>query len=62
MATIVLAGTGIGIPLIFSLLLEVYSINKYADRLFTFTLLSFTLTEALALFALLIVFLILLGF
>ena len=62
MATIVLAGTGIGIPLIFSLLLEVYSINKYADRLFTFTLLSFTLTEVLALFTLLIVFLILLGF
>jgi len=62
LATIVLAGTGIGIPLIFSLLLEVYSINKYADRLFTFTLLSFTLTEVLALFTLLIVFLILLGF
>lgn len=62
LATIALAGVGIGIGLIFASLLEAYSRNPYADKLFTFALLGFALTEAVALFALMIVFLVLFGF
>lgn len=62
LATIALAGVGIGIGLIFASLVEAYSRNPYADKLFTYALLGFALTEAVALFALMIVFLILFGF
>lgn len=62
LATIALAGVGIGIGLIFSSLVDAYSRNPYADKLFTYALLGFALTEAVALFALMVVFLILFGF
>jgi len=62
LATIALAGVGVGIGLIFASLLDAYSRNPYADKLFTYALLGFALTEAVALFALMVVFLILFGF
>jgi len=62
LATIALAGVGVGIGLIFSSLVNAYAHNPYADKLFTYALLGFALTEAVALFALMIVFLILFGF
>jgi len=62
LATIALAGVGIGIGIIFASLLDAYSRNPYADKLFTYALLGFALTEAVALFALMVVFLILFGF
>lgn len=62
LATIALAGVGIGIGLIFASLVDAYSKNPYAEKLFTYALLGFALTEAVALFALMVVFLILFGF
>lgn len=62
LATIALAGVGIGIGLIFASLVHAYGANPSAERLFIYALLGFALTEAVALFALMIVFLILFGF
>ncbi len=61
LATIALAGVGVGIGLIFSSLVDAYGRNPNSDKLFTYALLGFALTEAVALFALMVVFLILFG-
>jgi len=60
LGTIALAGVGIGIGLIFSALLDSVSRNpSLAKQLFSYAILGFALTEAIALFAIMIVFLIL---
>ena len=59
-ATIALAGAGIGIGNIFGSLVEAISRNpNEKDELFRFAILGFALTEAIALFALMMAFLIL---
>jgi F-type H+-transporting ATPase subunit c len=60
LGTIALAGVGIGIGLIFSSLLDSVARNpSLAKQLFSYAILGFALTEAIALFAIMIVFLIL---
>jgi F-type H+-transporting ATPase subunit c len=60
LATIALGGVGIGIGTIFSSLLESVSRNpSMSKNLFNFAILGFALTEAIALFTIMIVFLIL---
>ena len=60
LATIGLAGAGAGIGTVFGSLLEAFSRNpQLKGELFIYALLGFALTEAIALFALMIVFLIL---
>lgn len=60
LGTIALAGVGIGIGLIFASLLESVARNpSLAKQLFSYAILGFALTEAIALFAIMIVFLIL---
>lgn len=60
LATIALGGVGIGIGIIFSSLLESVSRNpSMSKNLFNFAILGFALTEAIALFTIMIVFLIL---
>lgn len=60
LGTIALSGVGVGIGSIFSSLLDSVSRNPtLADRLFNYALIGFALTEAIALFTLMIVFLIL---
>jgi len=60
LATISISGAGVGIGLIFSGLLNAYSRNPNLEqKLFTYALLGFALTEAIALFGLMVVFLIL---
>ena len=60
LATFGLAGAGIGIGIIFGSLLSSIARNpNIKDDLFGFAILGFALTEAIALFALLIAFLIL---
>ena len=62
-STTALLGVGIGIGNIFSSLIESYSRNpSLQDQLFTYAMLGFAVTEAVALFALLITFLILFTF
>ncbi len=62
-ATIALAGVGVGIGNIFSSLLIAVSRNpNEKDELFRFAILGFALTEAIALFALMMAFLILFTF
>ena len=59
-ATIALAGVGVGIGIIFGNLLNAVSRNPgIAKFLFNYAILGFALTEAIALFAIMIVFLIL---
>ena len=61
--TIALAGVGVGIGLVFASLLDAVSRNpQIASTLFNYAILGFALTEAVALFALMIVFLILFAF
>ena len=63
LATIAMAGAGIGIGLIFSALILGYSRNPITgNQLFSHAILGFALTEAIALFSLMIVFLILFAF
>jgi len=63
LATIALAGAAIGIGDIFSGLLVAVSRNpNEKDELFRFAILGFALTEAIALFALMMAFLILFTF
>jgi len=63
LGTIALAGVGVGIGLVFSSLLNAVSRNPgIASQLFNYAILGFALTEAVALFALMIVFLILFAF
>lgn len=60
LATIGLAGAGVGIGVVFGGFLIAYSRNpNIKNDLFSYTLLGFALTEAIALFALMMAFLIL---
>lgn len=60
LASISLVGAGIGIGLIFSSLLLSVSMNpSFIKQLFVYAILGFALTEAIALFGLMICFLIL---
>ena len=62
LATISLAGAGVGIGIVFAALLLSYSRNpSLGKQLFIYTILGFALTEAIALFGLMMAFLILFG-
>lgn len=62
-ATIAMAGAGIGIGSIFAgLLLSIARQPGLEKQLFSYAILGFALTEAIALFALMMAFLILFGF
>lgn len=62
LATISMAGAGIGIGVVFASLVTAVARNPAIMRqLFTYALLGFALTEAIALFGLIIGFLILFG-
>jgi F-type H+-transporting ATPase subunit c len=59
LATIALAGAGVGIGPVFNGLLLAYSRNPELDKqLFTYAILGFALTEAIALFGLTMAFVI----
>jgi len=63
LATISLLGSGIGIGIIFGALIIAYSRTPHHQgQLFSYTILGFALTEAIALFGLMMAFLILFGF
>ena len=63
LATISLAGSGAGIGFVFAGFLGALARNpREENKLFSYALLGFALTEAIALFGLMIVFLILFGF
>ena len=63
LATIGLAGPGVGAGVVFAGLLGSVALNPFLkQQLFTFCILGFALTEALALFALMMAFLILFAF
>lgn len=63
LATIGVAGAGVGIGIVFGSLVNSVSRNPNLKKdLFIYALLGFALTEAIALFGLMIVFLILFGF
>ena len=63
LATISLAGAGVGIGVIFAGFLNALARNpKEEKKLLTYALLGFALTEAIALFGLMVTFLILFGF
>jgi F-type H+-transporting ATPase subunit c len=60
LATISISGAGIGIGLVFSGFITAFAKNpEFENKLFTYALLGFALTEAIALFGLMIAFLIL---
>jgi F-type H+-transporting ATPase subunit c len=62
LATVSLAGAGVGIGVVFSaLVISVARNPSLSKQLFTYTLLGFALTEAIALFGLMMAFLILFG-
>jgi len=62
-ATISILGSGIGIGIVFHGFLTAFAKNPtYENKLFTYTLLGFALVEAIALFGLMIVFLLLFAF
>jgi F-type H+-transporting ATPase subunit c len=62
LATVSLAGAGVGIGIVFSsLVISVARNPSLSKQLFTYTLLGFALTEAIALFGLMMAFLILFG-
>jgi F-type H+-transporting ATPase subunit c len=62
LATISLSGAGFGIGVVFSSLTLSIAINpSLTKQLFTYALLGFALTEAIALFGLMMAFLILFG-
>jgi len=63
LATISLAGAGVGIGSVFSALLLAFARNPGLEKqLFAYAILGFALTEAIALFGLMMSFLILFGF
>ncbi len=58
LATVSLAGTGVGIGIVFSGLMVAVSRNPHLTKqLFTYAILGFALTEAIALFGLMMAFL-----
>jgi F-type H+-transporting ATPase subunit c len=58
LATISLAGTGVGIGIVFGSLMLAFARNPFAGKqLFTYAILGFALTEAIALFGLMMAFL-----
>ena len=60
LATISIGGTGVGIGVIFSALISAYSRTpEHQKQLFSYAILGFALTEAIALFGLMLSFLIL---
>jgi F-type H+-transporting ATPase subunit c len=60
LATISLAGTGVGIGLVFAALLNSFARNPSLEKqLFVYAILGFALSEAIALFGLMMAFLIL---
>ena len=62
MATISITGVGVGIGVVFAGLLNAYSRNpSLGKQLFTYAIFGFALTEAIALFGLMMAFLILFG-
>jgi F-type H+-transporting ATPase subunit c len=62
LATVSLAGAGVGIGVVFgALVISVARNPSLSKQLFTYTLLGFALTEAIALFGLMMSFLILFG-
>jgi F-type H+-transporting ATPase subunit c len=63
LATISLSGSGVGIGVVFGNLITAISRNpSIAKQLFVYAILGFALTEAIALFGLMMGFLILFGF
>jgi|TARA_B100000780_G_C20968873_1_gene386819 F-type H+-transporting ATPase subunit c len=61
-ATIGLAGVGVGVGIVFASLISAFARNpSLKGALFGYTILGFALTEAIALFALMMAFLILYG-
>jgi F-type H+-transporting ATPase subunit c len=63
LATISLAGSGVGIGVVFGALIGAISRNpSLTKQLFIYAVLGFALTEAIALFGLMMSFLILFGF
>jgi F-type H+-transporting ATPase subunit c len=63
LATVSLAGSGVGIGIVFSSLVTAVARNpSMGKQLFVYTILGFALTEAIALFGLMMAFLILFGF
>ena len=60
LATISISGTGIGIGIIFSAIISAYSRTpEHARQIFTYAILGFALSEAIALFGIMMSFLIL---
>jgi F-type H+-transporting ATPase subunit c len=60
LATISIGGSGIGIAIVFGSLIQGYSRTPlHKGQLFTYAILGFALTEAIALFGLMMAFLIL---
>jgi len=63
LATISLAGSGVGIGIVFGALIGALARNAaLGKQLFVYAILGFALTEAIALFGLMMAFLILFGF
>lgn len=63
LATIALAGSGVGIGIVFAALITGIVRNPFLGKqLFIYAILGFALTEAIALFGLMMAFLILFGF
>ena len=63
LATIALGGAGVGIGIVFGSLIIAVSRNpSLMDQLFNYAILGFALTEAIALFGLMMAFLILFAF
>lgn len=63
LATISLAGSGVGIGIVFGSLISALARNaSIGKQLFVYAILGFALTEAIALFGLMMAFLILFGF
>jgi len=63
LATVSLSGSGVGIGIVFAALITAIARNPFLTKqLFIYTILGFALTEAIALFGLMMAFLILFGF